>query len=183
MTTLSVFCFNWGINCFLRLCWFLPSNNMHPSPINLLSPESPSTPLGYRRAPAPLCYGAASHELSVLHRVVHILMGQWYSLNSSHPLLPPLFPQVCPLCLHLHRYPENRCHHFSKLKFFFKMIFICLLLLLWMIFFCSCIPGDEIKFIFKGRARKIKHKILCVYWPPPTLLPYAWGLGRYNQTF
>ena len=29
-------------------------------------------------------------------------MSQCYSLNLSHPLFPPLRPQVCSLCLHLH---------------------------------------------------------------------------------
>ena len=94
-------------------------------------------------------------------------MFQCYYLNSSHPLLPPLFPQVCSLCLHLHCYPESSYLHFSKLKFFFKNDFCLSLLLIWMIFFCPCIPGDEIKFIFKGRTRKIKHKILSIL-PPPT---------------
>ena len=36
---------------------------------------------------------------SVLRMVVYI--WQCYSLNSSHPLLPALDPQVCSLCLHL----------------------------------------------------------------------------------
>ena len=31
-----------------------------------------------------------------------------YSLNSSHPLIPPLCPQVRSLCLHLHCCPADR---------------------------------------------------------------------------
>ena len=31
-----------------------------------------------------------------------------YCLNSSHPLLPPVYPQVHSLCLHLHPFPVNR---------------------------------------------------------------------------
>ena len=31
-----------------------------------------------------------------------------YSLNSSHPLIPSLCPQVCSLCLHLHCCPADR---------------------------------------------------------------------------
>ena len=33
---------------------------------------------------------------------------QRYSLNSSHPPNPRLFPQVCSLCLCLYSYPANR---------------------------------------------------------------------------
>ena len=43
---------------------------------------------------------ANSHWLSVLHMVIY--MFQCPSLHSSHPLLSPLCPQVCSLCLHLH---------------------------------------------------------------------------------
>ena len=41
-----------------------------------------------------------------LHMVMYIF---WcYSLNSSLPLLPPLCPQVCSLCLGLYSHPANR---------------------------------------------------------------------------
>ena len=40
----------------------------------------------------------------------HMVMYMFpcYSLHSSHPLLPPLGPQVCSLCLHLHCCPANK---------------------------------------------------------------------------
>ena len=34
-------------------------------------------------------------------------MFQCYILNLSHPLLPPLCPQVCSLCLHLYSCPAS----------------------------------------------------------------------------
>ena len=37
--------------------------------------------------------------------VIHIF--QCYSFNMSFPLLPPLGPHVCSLCLHLQCYPAN----------------------------------------------------------------------------
>ena len=46
------------------------------------------------------------HWLSFLHMVMYIFQG--YCLNSFHPLLPLLCPQVCSLCLCLHSFPENR---------------------------------------------------------------------------
>ena len=49
----------------------------------------------------------SNFPLAVLHMVVY--MFQWYSLSSSHPLLPLLFfPQVCSLLLHLCFCPESR---------------------------------------------------------------------------
>ena len=52
-------------------------------------------------------------ELPVLYSnfplaVWHMYAFQCYSLNSSHPLLPPVSPQVCSLCLHLYYCPANR---------------------------------------------------------------------------
>ena len=41
---------------------------------------------------------ATSHQLSILHMMVY--MCQFYSLKSSHPLHPPLCPQVLSVCLH-----------------------------------------------------------------------------------
>ena len=52
-----------------------------------------------------LCYIATSYQLSILHTVVYIF--QCYSLNSSHPLLPPLCPQVCSIPF------KNECHSFQ----------------------------------------------------------------------
>ena len=49
---------------------------------------------------------ANSHMLSILHTVV--CMFPHYSLSSSHPLLPLLWPQVHSLCLHLHCCPADR---------------------------------------------------------------------------
>ena len=50
-------------------------------------------------------------------------MFQCWSLCSSHPLLPPLCPQVCSLCLHLPYCSANRLigtiflHSFSSVHF------------------------------------------------------------------
>ena len=43
---------------------------------------------------------ANPHWLSILYMIMY--MFQCYSLSSSYPLFPPLCPQVCSLCLHLH---------------------------------------------------------------------------------
>ena len=53
-----------------------------------------------------LYYTAASHWPSISHVTVYIC--QHYSLNSSHPLLPLLCPQVHTIHLHLYSCPENR---------------------------------------------------------------------------
>ena len=37
-----------------------------------------------------------------------VYICQCYFLNLSYPLLPPLCPQVCSLCLRLHFFPVNR---------------------------------------------------------------------------
>ena len=48
--------------------------------------------------PMPLgCHTANSHWLSILYMVVYRF--QWYSLHSSHTLLPTLCPKLCSLCL------------------------------------------------------------------------------------
>ena len=54
-----------------------------------------------------LSHTANSHWLSVLHMVVYILLCS--SLHLSHPLLPPLCPQLCSLCIHLYCCPANWC--------------------------------------------------------------------------
>ena len=43
------------------------------------------------------------------------------------------------------------------------MNFACFFAALLDDIFLPLIPGDEIKFIFEDRTRKIRHKILCVY--------------------
>ena len=45
----------------------------------------------------PLLLQSNSHWLSILHMVMYIF--QSYSLKSSHPLLLPLSPKICSLCL------------------------------------------------------------------------------------
>ena len=45
----------------------------------------------------PLLLQSNSHWFSILHMVMYIF--QSYSLKSSHPLLLPLSPKVCSLCL------------------------------------------------------------------------------------
>ena len=59
----------------------------------------PPSPLSCHRALALgfLCHTANSHRLSVLHTVK--CMFQCCSCKSNHPLLPPLYPQVCSMPL------------------------------------------------------------------------------------
>ena len=110
----SFFFFNWRIlslQCCVGFChtvmWISHRYTYVPSLLNLPPTSQPFPPLwvftedwfelpeSYRRFP-----------LAILWVVMY--MFQCYSLNSSHPLLPPLCPQVCSLCLCLHCYPTNR---------------------------------------------------------------------------
>ena len=90
---LEYFFFKLKDNCFTMLCWFLlyinedqPSLYMYiPSFLSLspsilpshLSRSLQSTRLGS------LCYTSASHQLSILHMIVHMCQG--YFLYSSFP--------------------------------------------------------------------------------------------------
>ena len=53
-----------------------------------------------------LYYPEASHQLSILHTVVHICQSQ--SPSSSLPPLPPLCPHVGSLHLHIYSCPPDR---------------------------------------------------------------------------
>ena len=75
--------------------------SLPPTPSSHSSRSSQSTKLSF------LCYTEVSHQLSILHMVVHI--WQYHSLNLSHPLLPLLCPQVGSLCLRLYSCLTNRC--------------------------------------------------------------------------
>ena len=80
---------------------------IYPLPLEPLSHSpAPPHPLGHHRAPGWAPCAAASHWLSVLH--IRGYVCQCYSPNASHPLLPPLCPQVCSLRLHLYSCPANR---------------------------------------------------------------------------
>ena len=78
-----------------------PSRTLLPSP----TPPHPSG-LSQSTGLSSLCHTANSYLLSTLHLAMYIF--PCYSLNSSHPLLPQLCPQVFSLCLHLHCCPANR---------------------------------------------------------------------------
>ena len=80
-------------------------SHLSPEPCSWLPPHP--TSLGCLRALgwAP-CVACKFPLLSILHTVMH--MFPYHSVHLSHPLLPPLFPQVCSLCLHLHCCPANR---------------------------------------------------------------------------
>ena len=55
-------------------------------------------------------------------------MFQCYSLNSSYPLLPLLWPQVCPLCLHLYDASLHLLYSiFMHLYVIFVFLFLTLL--------------------------------------------------------
>ena len=74
----------------------LPPTLSHPSRL------SQSTSLSFPHQTA------NSHWLSILHLVMYML--SYYSLNSSHPLLLLLCPQVFSLHLLLYSCSENRCN-------------------------------------------------------------------------
>ena len=162
-------------NYFIILCCFLPYINMNQPKVYICSPLlEPSshllphpTPLGCHRAPAlgSLHHTANSHWRSILHMVTCMFLC--CSLNSSHPLLPSLCPQVCSLCLRLHCCPADKftstillethiCINIQYLLFSFWLIslyrigsrFIHLvrtdsnafLFYGWVIFHCICAP-------------------------------------------
>ena len=79
-----------------------------PSLLYPLLPLSPSHLLGCHTALAlgSLRSTSNSHWLHILHMVMCVF--QCYSLKSSHPLLPPLCPKVCSLCLCLLCCPAHR---------------------------------------------------------------------------
>ena len=76
-----------------------PANNPTHLPPHAIPPGCQSTHRAWS-------LGANSHWLSVLHMVTYIF--QCYSLKSSHPLLLPLSPKVCSLCLCLLGCPACR---------------------------------------------------------------------------
>ena len=55
-----------------------------------------------------LSHTANSHWLSILLIHIVIYMSQCYSVNSFHPILPLLCPQIYSLCLYLYCYCTNR---------------------------------------------------------------------------
>ena len=107
-----VCCSPWGRKESTRLSdWTTYIHPLLPSLPSLalshLSRSSQSTRLGS------LCYTATSHQLSILHPIVHIC---WcYFLPSSHPLPLPLCPQVHSLNLCL-------C---SLIRFLNKYLTVC----------------------------------------------------------
>ena len=90
-----------------KLCWRRPYINMNQPQVYIsppswtsLPPSTPSHPsrLSQSTGLRSLCYTGSSHLLSILHMVMYIF--PCYSLNLSHPLLPPLCaqffsPHVC----------------------------------------------------------------------------------------
>ena len=102
--------FNWRIialQCWVGFCLTatrISHNYMFeyiPTLLNLPPTTPHPTPkLSQNTRPGSLYYIAASHWLSILHMVVYV--AQCFFLNSSHPLLPPLCPQIRSLHLHLH---------------------------------------------------------------------------------
>ena len=96
------------------LYWFLPCTNMNQLYVYifpcialpcLFTPHT--TPLGWNRAwgVSSLCHTASSHwPSSAIYGNMSVSM-LFYQL--VHPLLSPLWPQICPLDLHLYCRPEN----------------------------------------------------------------------------
>ena len=108
------FIFNWRITAlqhcvsFCHTSTWISHRYTHVSSLLNLPPTSHSIPPS-RLSESTRCDLPASYStfpLSTLHML--IFMFQYYSLNWSLPLLPPLCPQVCSLCLHLHCCPASR---------------------------------------------------------------------------
>ena len=106
-------------NCFTISCWFLPHINMNqpwiicPLPLEALSylPPHP-TPLRCHWFELPESYSKFPLSIYFIFGNVYVFMVVFQFIHS---LLPPLFPQVCFLCLHL------RCCHANK---FMSTIFL-----------------------------------------------------------
>ena len=77
-----------------------------PKPLQL--PSLPYHPCKLLQSTGFGCSSHASNSpwLSILRMVIY--MFQCYCLKSSHPLLLPLSPKVCSLCLHLLCCPARR---------------------------------------------------------------------------
>ena len=70
-----------------------------------------------------------SHWRSALHMVMY--MFQCSSLKSAHPLIPPLCPKVCSLCLCLPCFPARRI-----ISTIFLVLCICINI--WCLSFSVC---------------------------------------------
>ena len=81
---------------------------------------------------------ANSHLLSILHMVR--CMFPCCSLHSSHPLLPPLCPEVCSLCLCLHCCPAKR---FISI-IFLDSIYMCQYTVFVFLFLAHFTPYDRL---------------------------------------
>ena len=107
-----------------------------PSLLNF-PPTSQSHPslLDCHRTPGRAPYVIQQLTISYINIVMY--MFQCYSLISSHPILLPLYPRVCCLCLSLYSCPANR--FISTI--FLDSIYICLnirylFFSFWLISFC-----------------------------------------------
>ena len=95
------------------LCWFLPYNANQPQLHMYPRPGEPPGPPPTPSCPSRSSQGqtgfpvlhAASHQLSILHTLVHIC--EYCSLRSSHPLPPALGPQAHSLHSHLRSSIKN----------------------------------------------------------------------------
>ena len=125
----NVFIFNWRI-INLQYCvgfchtstWISHSYTYVLSLLNL--PPTASYPSSCLRALglSPLHHTADSHWLSIFHMVMSMF---WcFSLDSSHPLLSPLCPQVCSLCLRLHCKQVHQ-YHLSRFHIYALIYHIC----------------------------------------------------------
>ena len=102
------FCFSFYF--LLKIIDFMPYVSMNQPKVFICSlpleplshlPPHP-TPLDYLRAPdlSSLHHTAQSHQLSILHAVMYVF--QFYFLNLSHPLLPPVSTSLFSFSLDKH---------------------------------------------------------------------------------
>ena len=100
------FFFNWrvvALQCCVGFChaatW--SATGIHMSPLSWTPFPFPALPhpsrLSQNTGFSFLCHRANSRLVSILHMVV--CMFPYYPLSLCHPLLLPLCPQVCSLCL------------------------------------------------------------------------------------
>ena len=128
-----MFIFNWRIIAlqycvgFCRILTWISHRYTHVLSLLNLPPTLHHIPHFCYRAPSlsSPCHTANSHQLSILCMVMYIF--QCSPLDLYHRLLPPLCPQVCSLCVHLHSCLGRRFISITFLDSIYALIYgICL---------------------------------------------------------
>ena len=119
-------------NCFTILCWLLPYDSVnqpqvriHPLLLNSPLPLSLIPPLYLSQSTrlSALCHTAAFRLAICLHMVC---ICQWYSLNSSHLLLPTLCPKsVLYVCISIPALQIHASVHFYRFHLYALKYEVC----------------------------------------------------------